>query len=93
MFTTLETGTHLSCIQVTRLNTVEQCFEADEDYHVSKLTYILDFVARFLVVLNSSINFVIYCFVGSQFRIELSAMLRKTILARCSFIKVCILHT
>jgi len=58
----------LGVIEVSELTTVERCYEHDLDYHVSKETYILDFLARFLVILNSSVNFVIYCLVGSEFR-------------------------
>ena len=61
--------------QVTQLTRIEMCYEAGLDYYQEKLTYILDFLARFLVVINCSINFVIYCLVGSQFRTELSTMM------------------
>ena len=61
----------LGVIEVTQLKTVEQCYEHGLDYQVSKQTYILDFLARFLVILNSSVNFVIYCLVGSEFRANL----------------------
>ena len=33
--------------------------------------YLLDFIARFLVILNSSLNFIIYILVGSEFRTKL----------------------
>ena len=74
--------------QVTTLNTVERCYEAGEDYHMPMVPIILDFIARFLVVLNSSINFVIYCVFGSQFREELAAIVKKTCITRCSLRKV-----
>ena len=66
----------LGVIEVTQLKTVEQCYEHGLDYQVSKQTYILDFLARFLVILNSSINFLIYCLVGSEFRSKLYSSLR-----------------
>ena len=65
----------LGMIEVTQLTTVEECYEHGLDYHVSKQTYILDFLARFLVILNSSVNFLIYCLVGSEFRSKLSSSL------------------
>ena len=63
--------------QVTQLPRVEACYEAGLEYYMKKETYILDLLARFLVIINSSVNFVIYCLVGSQFRSELSTMIRK----------------
>ena len=67
----------LGMIEVTQLSTVEECYEHGLDYHVSKQTYILDFLARLAVILNSSVNFVIYCLVGSEFRSKLSHSLRR----------------
>jgi len=65
----------LGVYEVTQLKIVEKCFKNNLEYHMPKLTYILDFVARFLVILNSSINFLIYCMVGSEFRSNLFAMM------------------
>ena len=61
----------LCVVEVALLRTVEKCYEDGHDYYMSKQTYILDFLARFLVILNSSVNFLIYCLVGSEFRAEL----------------------
>ena len=52
------------------------CYIHDYDHHHSMLIYIMDFTARFLVILNSSINFLIYCMAGRQFRNGLKLMLR-----------------
>ena len=65
-----------TAIEVSQLSTVEQCYEHDLDYHVSKETYILDFLARFLVILNSSVKFLIYCLVGSEFKSKLFSILK-----------------
>ena len=65
----------LGVYEVTQLKVVEKCFKNNLEYHMPKLTYILDFVARFFVILNSSINFLIYCMVGSEFRSNLFAMM------------------
>jgi hypothetical protein len=61
----------LGLIEVTDLNIVKKCYEHGKDVKVSKHTYILDFIARFLVILNSSVNFLIYCLTGSEFRSKL----------------------
>ena len=61
----------LCVVEVAQLKIVEKCYEDGHDYYMSKQTYILDFLARFLVILNSSVNFVIYCLVGSEFRAKL----------------------
>ena len=61
----------LGIVEVTQLSTVEQCYEQGLPYNISKQTYLMDFLARFLVILNSSVNFVIYCLVGSEFRANL----------------------
>jgi len=65
----------LGLIEVLHMPTVEKCFEEDHDFHLGKTTYIVDFVARFLVILNSSVNFMIYCLVGSEFRGKLKEIL------------------
>ena len=57
--------------EVIELETVEQCFEQGQNYKVSKYIYILDSLARFLVIVNSSVNFIIYCLVGQEFRSQL----------------------
>ena len=61
----------LCVVEVAQLRIVEKCYEDGHDYYMSKQTYILDFLARFLVILNSSVNFVIHCLVGSEFRANL----------------------
>ena len=61
----------LGLIEVTQLSTVEECYEHGLSYNISKMIYLLDFIARFLVILNSSLNFIIYILVGSEFRTKL----------------------
>ena len=67
----------LSLVEVTQLSTVEKCYKLGLDFHIYKTTYLLDFTARFLVILNSSINFIIYCMAGSQFRHKLLTILNN----------------
>ena len=66
----------LGIVEVTQLSTVEQCYEQGLPYNISKQIYLLDFLARFLVILNSSINFIIYILVGSEFRSKLCETLK-----------------
>ena len=61
----------LGLIEVTEMNAVKKCFEQGKNYELTKETYILDFIARCLVILNSSVNFLIYCLAGSEFRSKL----------------------
>ena len=65
----------LGVIEVSQLHNVEQCYGNDREYNVSKQDYICDIIARFLVILNSSVNFIIYCVVGSDFRNKLYSKL------------------
>ena len=37
-------------------------------YSTSEWQFVMDQTARYLVVLNSSVNFIIYCLAGAQFR-------------------------
>ena len=37
-------------------------------YHLSSGQWVADYIIRYLMVLNSSVNFIIYCFYGSKFR-------------------------
>ena len=66
----------LGVMEVSQLRTVEQCYENDQEYTISKQAYVLDFFARLLVILNSSVNFLIYCMVGSEFRSKLCTRLK-----------------
>ena len=68
----------LGMIEVSRLENVELCYETGQEYNVSKEDYISDIFARFLVILNSSLNFLIYCFVSSDFRNRLYSMVHIT---------------
>ena len=72
----------LGVVEVTELSAVENCYELGHDYFMLKRTYIFDFLARLLVILNSSVNFLIYCLVGSEFRAKLISCLglRRTML-------------
>jgi len=61
--------------EVLHMPALEKCFKQDYHYHQGKITYIVDSWARFLVILNSSVNFIIYCLVGSDFQSKLKETL------------------
>ena len=63
----------LGLLEVTQLSKVEHCYQHDRDFHIRKETFLLDFIARFLVIINSSINFLSYCLAGSEFRKQLQS--------------------
>ena len=63
----------LGLLEVTQLSKVEHCYQHDQDFHIRKETFLLDFIARFLVIINSSINFLSYCLAGSEFRKQLQS--------------------
>ena len=45
------------------------CFNSPVgQYFVPEWQLLVDIIARYLAVLNSSINFIIYCVAGKQFR-------------------------
>ncbi|XP_023346074.1 FMRFamide receptor isoform X2 [Eurytemora carolleeae] len=61
----------LSFKEVTSIRTVEKCLDNGIFFNISEETYIADFIARLCAVLNSSINFIIYCMFGTEFRKQL----------------------
>ena len=65
----------LGLLEVSQLNTVEICYEHGFSYNIPRNTYILDYFARLLVIINSSINFIIYCITGTEFRSRLYSWL------------------
>ena len=54
--------------QVSTIPDILDCYRNGCMYYVSSSRWIADHIIRYLVMLNSSVNFIIYCFVGSYFR-------------------------
>ena len=55
--------------EVGKMHLVLHCAEYKEDYHPQMWYYKVDNICRFLMVLNSSINFLIYCIGNEQFKV------------------------
>ena len=62
--------------QFSRMSTILTCNRINAFYFPPTGQIILDLVAQFLAVVNSSANFLIYCLMGSQFREELIKMMK-----------------
>ena len=45
--------------------------------------YKLDFIARMLMVLNSSVNFVVYCSVSTPFKVPSRQMTKRKVIRSC----------
>ena len=63
-----------------RIPSILKCHKAGYYYFAPTNQFLVDFIARYLAIFNSSINFVIYCLVGSQFRNVLFQILGLRIL-------------
>ena len=51
-----------------------RCYESGQYYFAPTTQWLIDLVGRYLAILNSSINFFIYCLVGTEFRSTLFKM-------------------
>jgi hypothetical protein len=58
----------LALFEVSTIPNILECHKRKCRYHVSSERWVADSIIRYLVMLNSSINFIIYCFLGSKFR-------------------------
>ena len=55
-------------VSLCRYRLVVHCVLSSPSYMVPEWQFVMDHAARYLVLLNSSINFIIYCLAGNQFR-------------------------
>ena len=65
----------LTLYEVSTIPNVLECYERNCRYQISSKRWLLDSLIRYLVLLNSSINFLVYCFMGSNFRSALKHMI------------------
>ena len=66
--------------QVSTIPDIFDCYRHGCLYYVSSSRWIADHIIRYLVMLNSSVNFIIYCFVGSNFRETLFKNFEKLVI-------------
>ena len=67
----------LALYEVSTIPDILECYESSCYYYLSPKRWAMDIIIRYLVMLNSSINFIIYCFVGSNFRNTLKQIFLK----------------
>ena len=58
----------LALFEISTIPKILECHQRKCRYYVSSKRWVADSIIRYLVMLNSSINFIIYCFLGSKFR-------------------------
>ena len=74
--------TMIALWEVSTIPSILDCYDRKCGYFITSKRWIADIIVRYLVMLNSSTNFLIYCFVGSNFRntllVSVRALLPKT---------------
>ena len=60
----------MGAYEVGKMYLVLHCAEYKEEYHPKMWYYKVDNICRFLMVVNSSINFLIYCIGNEQFKVR-----------------------
>ena len=72
----------IALLEVSTIPNILDCYDRQCGYFITSKRWIADIIVRYLVMLNSSTNFLIYCCVGSNFRntmlVSLRALLPKT---------------
>ena len=72
----------LALYEVSTIPNIVDCHKRMCTYYISSGRWVADIFIRYLVLLNSSANFIIYCFVGTNFRKVLLDMTRKVLRKR-----------
>ena len=60
----------MGAYEVSQMHLVLHCTRYNSEWHPRMWYYRLDNISRFLMVLNSSTNFLIYCIKNSQFKVK-----------------------
>ena len=69
----------LALYEVMTIPNILECYRRRCHYYITSKRWVADSLIRYLVMLNSSTNFLIYCFVGSNFRRTLMETLKPLI--------------
>ena len=67
----------LTVYEVSTIPNIFECMERKCKYNISASRWVVDAMVRYIVMLNSSTNFIVYCFVSSSFRNTLRMLLFK----------------
>ena len=74
----------LALFEVSTIPNILECYQRKCRYYISSGRWVSDISIRYMVLLNSSVNFYIYCFAGANFRKVLVGMLSKRLNNRVS---------
>ena len=68
----------LTVYELAVIPNVLDCLKRKCRYYISSKTWLMDSITRYMVTLNCFINFIIYCFVGSNFRRTLGHLIKRS---------------
>ena len=72
----------LALFEVSTIPNILECYKHMCRYYISSGRWVADIFIRYLVLLNSSTNFIIYCCVGANFRKVSLDLLRRSLWKR-----------
>ena len=67
----------LALYEVTTIPNILECYRRSCHYYITSNRWVADSIVRYLVMLNSSTNFLIYCCFGSNFRRTLFSYFKR----------------